>query len=136
MNKTYTGPSVHGGVVTVECPEWCVIDHEFWGDNADDLFHSPPDIELTLPRPSPAELRGQLVPPPLHAQLVVSNRDLRPAGALVSISVDEHRGRGVDLDPNGVDALLNELDEFRERLLALKGLMANIHAERRSSAAA
>lgn len=129
--RTYTGPTLGGGIATVTCPDWCEDDHEFWGDCSDDLFHHSAPAEITPPASvMPTDVRQ--VFPQLRAELMVHGTDMRPCAATLHLVVDTQHGGGIDLDVVGTDALLAELDRYRARLLALRELLAEEQQARRN----
>lgn len=132
--RTYTGRTLGGATATVPCPDWCVTDHEYWDDRADDMFHHSAPIEI-LPPKDPAPMVGRPLVPQLLAELMVHSTDLRPCMASIHLRLDEHADRAVDLDVPGVDGLLAQLDAYRAGLVQLRGTLAAVHAERRKGSA-
>lgn len=127
--RKYTGPTMAGGKATVECPDWCVVDHAYWDDKVDDMFHHGAPIEIIPPK-EPAPLDGSPLVPQLMAELMVHSTDPRPCAASVYLRLDEHWDRAVDLDVAGVDGLLAQVDAYRAGLVKMRGQLAAIHAER------
>ena len=129
--KTYTGRTVGGGLMTVECPEWCVTDHAYWGDTADDMFHQSEPAELIAPRDR-AGFRGPRYGwPMLSARLRLHSTDQLPGAASVWLEPDEHTDHAVELDLAGVEQLLARVDDFRARLAEIGNLLAVLDAARR-----
>ncbi|MFD3521648.1 DUF6907 domain-containing protein [Streptomyces sp. NPDC058653] len=127
--RKYTGPTVAGGEATIECPDWCVTDHAYWDDQADDCFHKSAVLEVVPPRDRVVTAR--LVHPPLAANLSLHSTAKEPAAACVWLAVGESVADGVELNVAGVDKLLAEVDRFRAGLVEQRELLAAIDAERR-----
>lgn len=131
--RTYTGPTLAGGTATVECPDWCVVDHAYWGDNADDMYHRSVELSV-LPPGAPAPTFGGVRVPHLTTHLSVHSTETRPCGAVVSVDLSEYKDDGVDLDVAGVDELLARVDTYRAGLESLRDRLASIQKERRTAA--
>ncbi|GGK14569.1 hypothetical protein GCM10011583_53160 [Streptomyces camponoticapitis] len=127
--RTYTGPTLAGGESTIECPDWCVTDHAYWEDTADDCFHKGEVLEVEPPRDRAEPAR--LVHPPLAANLMLHSTAKEPAAACVWLAVSESVADRVELNVAGVDKLLAEVDRFRAGLVEQRELLAAIDAERR-----
>ncbi|MEV5131658.1 hypothetical protein AB0K87_14420 [Streptomyces sp. NPDC053705] len=129
--RSYTGPTVAGGVSTIECPSWCVTDHAYWDDQADDCFHQSAPLEVAVPRD---RVRSGTRPLPgvLETTLRLHSTDPAPSAALVWLEMNERTDDSVELDLAGVDKLLSSLDSYRAGLLELRGLLAGIDAARRT----
>lgn len=130
MSRTYTGPTLGGGIATITCPDWCVDDHEFWGDRSDDLFHHSAPAEIAVPDSVYPSDTPQGIPQ-LRADLMVHGTDMRPCAATIHLVVDTKYGGSIDLDVAATDALLSELDEYRARLLTLREMLAAEQKARR-----
>lgn len=129
--KTYTGPTLGGGIATITCPDWCDVDHAYWDDRADDCFHKSELLEVSLPRdranhPTPA------VHPQLGAELMLHSTSPLPSAASVWMQLSEFKDDGLELDLAGVDKLLAEVDRYRDGLAKLRSLLAGIDSERRN----
>ena len=127
--KTYTGPTIGGATATIQCPSWCVTDHDYWEDTADDCFHQSSLLELDVPRDR-ARYRPTVVPA-LAAELRVHSTDQTPAGATLWVQFSEYKADGLELDLAGVDHLLKSLDDYRAGLVDLRGKLAAAENERR-----
>ncbi|MFT9670904.1 DUF6907 domain-containing protein [Streptomyces rhizosphaericola] len=127
--RTYTGPTLAGGTSAISCPSWCVTDHAYWEDKADDCFHQSDLIEIAIPRDR--VMPGRLAPPAMGATLRLHSTDPTPAGAIVWLNNTEHKADGTELSLPGVDQLLAAVDSYRTGLARLRGLLARIDAERR-----
>ncbi|MDT0270856.1 hypothetical protein RM844_31765 [Streptomyces sp. DSM 44915] len=135
MKKTYTGRTLGGGRMTVECPDWCVTDHAFWDDPADDMFHCTEPIELELPKDR-AGYRPASRWPLLTAEMRQHSTTPGPAGVSVwLLPQDGHTDNSVEVDARGLDAFIEQLDAVRARLVEARGLLARIDAESRQPAA-
>jgi hypothetical protein len=130
--KTYTGPTVGGGRMTVTCPDWCVTDHAYWDDTADDMFHASAPAELLPPRDRGGYIGGRANWPLLSAELRTHSTDHRPAGACVWLAPDECTDHGIELDLAGLDALLGQVDAFRAQLAEQREVLASLDVERRA----
>lgn len=124
--RTYTGPTVAGGVATVECPDWCVTDHAYWEDKADDCFHVSSLLEIV---PSRDRVTRCCAEPQMGVELKLHSTDKSPAAACAWLYAED----GVELDLPGVDKLLAEVDTYRAGLANLRGLLAGLDAERRAA---
>ncbi|MFJ7207488.1 DUF6907 domain-containing protein [Streptomyces sp. NPDC098789] len=128
--KTYTGPTLGGAVATIRCPDWCVVDHGYWDDNADDCYHKGDVLELALPRDR-ANYPAPVPVPVLAAELNLHSTAPGPAAANVWLHLSEFKDDGLELDLAGVDQLLANVDRYRDGLAVLRGRLAAIDAERR-----
>ncbi|MBP2581647.1 hypothetical protein J3A78_002125 [Streptomyces sp. PvR006] len=128
--KTYTGPTLGGAVATIQCPEWCVIDHEYEGDHADDTFHEAEPLELAPPRDRDRNYRGPIVPL-LDLRLRLHSTERTPDAALVWLQYSEYNGDGIELDVRGLDQLLARLDTYRAGVADLREKLAAAENERR-----
>lgn len=127
--RTYTGPTVAGGVATIECPAWCVTDHAYWDDCADDCFHQSDALEVLLPRDR--NRAPKALPGVLETTLRMHSTDPAPSAAIVWVELNGRTDESVELDLPGVDKLLEAVDSYRAGLVELRGLLAGIDAERR-----
>ncbi|WP_392668604.1 DUF6907 domain-containing protein [Streptomyces sp. LN785] len=128
--RTYTGPTVAGGTATIKCPSWCVTDHAYWDDAADDCFHQSDVLELAVPRDRIPGTRP--LPPSLGTSLRLHSTDPLPSAAIIWLELDERSDHGVELNLAGVDKLLAAVDSYRAGLVELRSLLAGIDAERRN----
>ncbi|GAA2796472.1 DUF6907 domain-containing protein [Streptomyces showdoensis] len=129
--KTYTGPTIGGATATIQCPSWCVTDHAYWDDDADDCFHQGAPLELDLPRD-----RARYKPvrvPALTAELRLHSTDPSPAAASVWAQFSEFKEDGLELDLAGVDHLLQALDDYRAGLVRLRGQLDRLDTDRRTN---
>ncbi|MFF1413362.1 DUF6907 domain-containing protein [Streptomyces sp. NPDC058289] len=129
--KTYTGPTVFGGSMTIACPDWCVVDHAYWDDKADDCFHKSAVLEVALPRDR-ANYPAPVTPPLLGAELSLHSTCVIPSAASVWLQLSEYKADGLELDVAGVDSLLAELDRYRDGLAKMRGLLAAVDTELRN----
>ncbi|MFB7555324.1 DUF6907 domain-containing protein [Streptomyces brevispora] len=128
--RTYTGPTVAGGVSTITCPPWCVTDHAYWDDRADDCFHQSEALEVLMPRDRARTVRP--LPGVLETTLRLHSTDPAPSAAVVWLELNGRTDDSAELDLAGVDKLLASVDSYRAGLLELRGLLAGIDAERRT----
>lgn len=132
--KTYTGPTLGGGRMTVECPEWCVSDHEYWGETADDLMHCSEPAELLPPRDRAGHPQASRWPL-LAVELRQHSTDPGPSAASVWILPQDGRTENaVEMNLAGVEQLLARLDAFRAEVAQAGNLLASIEASRRAEA--
>jgi hypothetical protein len=129
--KTYTGPTVFGGSMTITCPDWCVVDHAYWADKADDCFHKGAVLEVAMPRDR-ANYPAPVTPPVLGAELSLHSTCDIPSAASVWLQMSEYKDDGLELDLAGVDQLLASVDRYRDGLAKMRGLLAAIDTERRA----
>ncbi|MBD3544463.1 DUF6907 domain-containing protein [Streptomyces sp. JV180] len=127
--RAYTGPTLAGGTSTIKCPSWCVTDHAYWEDRADDCFHQSDLVEIAIPRDR--VVPGRLAPAAMGATLRLHSTDPTPAAAIVWLNNTEWKADGTELSLAGVDQLLTAVDDYRAGLARLRGLLARIDAERR-----
>jgi hypothetical protein len=128
--KTYTGPTLGGAVATIQCPDWCVVDHEYEGEKVDDCFHEAEPLELQPPRDRDRNFRVTLVPL-LDLRLRLHSTDMTPDAASVWLQYSEHNGDGIELDVRGLDTLLARLDTYRAGVAELREKLAKAENERR-----
>lgn len=127
--STYTGPLPSGEVVTVECPEWCVIDH---GDDPPmDIFHRGPLAFMVPPAalstpPETAIVRQML------AHLVLPAVPQEGERVCISLDLDDCMVRYTELDVEQADNMLAQLREYTERLQTMRDQLAAIHEERKT----
>lgn len=129
--RTYTGPTVAGGTATISCPSWCVTDHVYWDDKADDCFHHSNPLEVVMPRDR-ARHAARALPGVLETTLRLHSTEPGPSAASVWLELNGRTDDSVELDLVGVDSLLAAVDSYRAGLVGLRGLLAGIDAGRRT----
>ncbi|MER5312894.1 hypothetical protein ABT034_34560 [Streptomyces sp. NPDC002773] len=128
--KTYTGPTVGGAVATIQCPDWCTVDHAYWNDEADDCWHEADPLELHPPRDRDHR-RGNPLVPLLDLRLRLHSTEQTPDAALVWLQYSEYRGDGIEMDVRGLDQLLASLDTYRAGVAEMREKLAAAENERR-----
>jgi len=128
--RTYTGPTLdRTGTCTVTCPEWCVVDHDYWEDKADDMFHVSEEVVI-VPPADPAASAESAIVPQMRADLMMHSTGREKDDVSILLRLDEYGLRAVDLDVAAADDVLAQLEEYTAGFRRLRDLLAEVSAGR------